>query len=148
MIKQTRNNRASFGLRSFGVSGIGFVICLALLGPGIAAGQTAQPTAFNPTEPLERYDNPPTPTPGQITLIARGYKVQGQQAVDLSWNGATSNNIDIYRNGVLIATVPNIPGFYTDHIGVRGKGTYTYRVCEAGTQNCSNQVTVRFGGGG
>jgi hypothetical protein len=100
---------------------------------------TATPTATStPT---------PTPTPGQITLSARGYKVQGQQTVDLSWNGATSNNIDIYRNGVLIATVPNIPGFYTDHIGARGKGTYTYRVCGAGTQNCSSQVTVRFGGG-
>jgi PQQ enzyme-like repeat protein len=86
-----------------------------------------------------------TPTPGQITLSARGYKVQGQQAVDLSWSGATSNNIDIYRNGALIATVPNIPGFYTDHIVARGKGSYIYRVCEAGTQNCSNQVTVRFG---
>jgi hypothetical protein len=86
-------------------------------------------------------------TPGQITLIARGYKVQGRQMVDLSWNGATSNSIDIYRNNVLIATVPNIPGFYTDNIGVRGKGTYTYRVCGAGTQNCSSQVTVRFGGG-
>jgi len=89
----------------------------------------------------------PTATPGQITLSARGYKVQGRQTVDLSWNGAASNNIDIYRNGVLIATVPSIPGF-SDHIGARGKGTYTYRVCDAGTQNCSNQVTVRFGGGG
>ena len=86
-------------------------------------------------------------TPGQITLIARGYKVQGQQKVDLSWNGATSNNIDVYRNGVLVATVPNIPGFYTDNIGARGKGTFIYRVCDAGTQNCSNQVTVKFGGG-
>src|SRR6266567_4866740 len=27
----------------------------------------------------------PTPTPGQIRLNARGYKVHGQQAVDLSW---------------------------------------------------------------
>jgi hypothetical protein len=89
----------------------------------------------------------PTPTPGQITLSGRGYKVQGQQRVDLSWNGATSNTIDIYRNNVLIASVSNIPGFYTDNIGARGKGTYTYRVCGAGTQNCSNQVTVRFGGG-
>ena len=89
----------------------------------------------------------PTPTPAQTTLTARGYKVQGQQTVDLSWNGATSNNIDIYRNGVLIATVPNISG-YTDHIRARGKGSYTYRVCEAGTQNCSNEVRVRFGGGG
>jgi hypothetical protein len=48
---------------------------------------------------------------------------------------------------VLIATVSNIPGFYTDNIGSRGKGTYTYRVCDAGTQHCSNQVTVKFGGG-
>jgi hypothetical protein len=68
--------------------------------------------------------------------------------VDLSWNGASSNNIDIYRNGVLIATVPNIPGFYTDNIGARGRGTYTYWVCDAGTQHCSNQVTVKFGGNG
>ena len=60
MINQTRNNRALFGLRSFGISGTGLFSCLALLlGPGIAAGQTAQPTAFNPSEPLERYDNPP-----------------------------------------------------------------------------------------
>jgi hypothetical protein len=67
--------------------------------------------------------------------------------VDLTWNGATSSNVDIYRNGVLIATVPNIPGFHTDNIGARGKGTYTYKVCDAGTQNCSNQVAVKFGGG-
>ena len=67
--------------------------------------------------------------------------------MDLSWNGVISNNIDVYRNGVLVATVPNILGFYTDHIGARGNGAYTYRVCEAGTQNCSNQVTVMFGGG-
>jgi len=74
--------------------------------------------------------------------------VQGRQTVDLSWTGATSNNIDVYRNGVLIITVPNIPGFYTDHIDARGSGRYIYKVCEAGTQNCSNEVTIRFGGGG
>src|SRR6266498_1028014 len=108
---------------------------------------TPTPTSTPTATPTATPTPTPTPTPGQITLSARGYKVQGQQAVDLSWNGATSNNIDVYRNGVLIATVPNIPGFYTDHIGTRGKGTYTYRVCDAGTQNCSNQVTVRFGGG-
>jgi len=73
--------------------------------------------------------------------------VRGKQTVDLSWIGATSTNIDIYRDGTLIATVPN-NGTYTDQIGARGKGTYTYKVCEAGTQNCSNEVTVRFGGGG
>jgi hypothetical protein len=63
--------------------------------------------------------------------------------VDLSWSGATSNTIDVYRNGVLIVTVANT-GFYTDHPGGSGHATYTYRVCEAGTGNCSNQVTVTF----
>jgi hypothetical protein len=117
--------------------------------PTVTPTPTPTPTAtptVTPT-PTPTPTATPTATPGQITLNARGYKVQGQQRVDLSWNGATSNNIDVYRNGVLIATVPNIPGFYTDNIGARGKGTYTYRVCDAGTQNCSNQVTVKFGGG-
>ena len=85
----------------------------------------------------------PTPTPGQITLSAVGYKVQGQQRVDLSWSGATSSRIDIYRNGMLTVTVPN-NGFYTDATNGHGHATYTYKVCEAGTGNCSNQVTVNF----
>jgi thermitase len=84
----------------------------------------------------------------QITLHARGYKIHGLQKVDLFWSGPTSGFIDIYRNGALIATVPNQGGFYTDNINRTGKGTYTYRVCQAGTGNCSNQVTVTFGGGG
>jgi len=72
--------------------------------------------------------------------------VQGRHTVDLSWNGATSANIDILRYGVLIATVPN-NGAYKDFIGVRGgNARYIYKVCDAGTQNCSNEVIVRFGG--
>ena len=134
MINQTRNNRALFALRSIGISGMGFFICLALLlGSGLAAGQTMQPA------PLTR-----SPTQVQITLSANGYKVKGQHAVDLTWTGGTSS--DVYRDGVLIATVPNIPGFYTDHSGAKGRRTYTFKVCAAGTQNCSAQVTVKFGG--
>jgi hypothetical protein len=81
----------------------------------------------------------------QIQLQAAGRRVQGKHVVDLSWIGTSAANIDIYRDGALIVTVPN-NGTYTDQIGARGKGTYTYKVCEAGTQNCSNEVTVRFGG--
>ena len=64
--------------------------------------------------------------------------------MDLSWSGATSGTVDIYRNGSKIATVPSTPGFYTDSPGGRGHATYTYRVCNAGTNTCSNQVTVTF----
>jgi serine protease len=66
--------------------------------------------------------------------------------VDLSWTGATSINIDIYRDGALIATVPNT-GSHTDSTANNGGNVrYTYKVCEASTSNCSNEVTVRFGG--
>ena len=64
--------------------------------------------------------------------------------MDLSWSGSSSPNIDIYRNGVVVATVPNTPSSYTDATGGHGHATYTYQVCEAGSQTCSNQVTVTF----
>jgi hypothetical protein len=108
--------------------------------PTATSTPTSTPTATPTVTPMAT----PTPTPGQITLTARGYKVRGRQTVDLSWNGATSNNVDIYRNGALIVTVPHLPGFYTDPIARRGRGTYTFRVCAAGTQTCSNQATVTF----
>jgi hypothetical protein len=71
--------------------------------------------------------------------------VKGILTVDLFWGGAASASVDIYRDGVLIATVPNTAS-YTDITGQKGHGKFTYKVCEASTQNCSNQVTVRFGG--
>jgi len=122
--------------------------------PTATATATATPTATatatatvtpSPTPTATATATPtstPTATPG-ITLSARGYKVQGRQTVDLTWSGATSSTVDIYRNNALIANTLN-DGFYTDSIGAHGHGTYTYRVCNAGTQTCSNQVTVTF----
>ena len=38
-------------------------------------------------------------------------------------------------------------GSYKDFIGVRGGNVRDiYKVCDAGTTNCSNEVTVRLGG--
>src|SRR5438874_9945081 len=109
--------------------------------PTVTPTPTPTPTATPTVTPTATPT--PTPTPLQITLTARGYKVHGLQTVDLSWTGATSSSIDVYRNGLLVATVPN-NRLYTDHPNGRGHATYTYRVCEAGTGNCSNQVTVTF----
>jgi len=85
----------------------------------------------------------PTPTPGPITLSAVGRKVGGINTVRLTWSGATSTNVDAYRNNVLIVTTAN-DGSYTDSTGDTGRARYTYRVCEAGTQTCSNNVRVTF----
>jgi len=88
-------------------------------------------------------DGDPVP-PGEITLSAEGYKVQGRWRADLSWTpSGTSENVDVYRDGSVIATTQN-DGSYTDATNFRGGGALTYKVCEAGTDTCSNEVTVEF----
>lgn len=77
-----------------------------------------------------------------ITLTVLGRKVRGTMYADLTWSPVTSDNADVYRNGSVVATTKN-SGVHTDTIG-KGGGTYTYRVCEAGTGICSNQATVTF----
>jgi N-acetylneuraminic acid mutarotase len=78
-----------------------------------------------------------------ISLTVKGYKVKGLQKADLSWTGAGSTTVDVYRNGVKVATTAN-DGFHTDPIDKKGGATYVYKVCEAGTSICSNEVTVIF----
>ena len=85
----------------------------------------------------------PTPTPGPITLSAVGRKVNGINTARLTWTGATSNQVDVFRNNVLITTTPN-DGRYDDSTGDTGRARYTYKVCEASTQTCSNNVRVTF----
>lgn len=82
---------------------------------------------------------------GEFTLTATGYKVKGRQKADLEWSGATTTNVNIYRDGARIATIANDDGFYTDNIDRVGGGSYTYQVCEEGSNTpCSNEVTVKF----
>jgi subtilisin family serine protease len=83
------------------------------------------------------------PGGGGITLSATGYKVQGVKRTDLVWSGATSTNVDVYRDNALVITTPN-DGAHTDNTGLRGGASHTYRVCEAGTSTCSPNVTVSY----
>lgn len=83
------------------------------------------------------------PPAGGITLSATGYKQQGRHRIDLTWGGATSSQVDVYRNGSKTATTAN-DGAYTDATGGRGSATYTHQVCEAGTSVCSNVTTTSF----
>ncbi|MFT4744642.1 MAG: subtilisin [Nonlabens sp.] len=80
---------------------------------------------------------------GTISLSAYGYKDKGRHSVDLTWSGASSVNVDIYRDGEVIATMPD-GGAYTDSTDSRGGATYNYRLCEADTDSCSNTKTVVF----
>ena len=105
-------------------------------------GQSQQDTFF---------DQEPAGAAGNITLSAAKRKVNGINTVRLTWSGANSNQVDIYRcvqqggacNPVVIVTTAN-DGDYVDSTGDTGQARYQYRVCEAGTQTCSNIVTAAF----
>ena len=117
------------------------------------SGQSQQ-DAFTDKEPISGASPTPTPTatptptptatPGPIQLIGRGKKVHQINTSRLKWRNATSANMDIYRDGNVIATTPN-DGLYDDSTGTTGQASFMYKVCEAATQNCSNTVTVNFG---
>ncbi|MBA2336137.1 MAG: S8 family serine peptidase [Blastocatellia bacterium] len=79
---------------------------------------------------------------GGITISVLPYKVKGSQRVDVTWSGAGGTTVDIFRNTTKITTAND--GFHTDDIGVKGGGSYTYRVCEAGTSICSVNATASF----
>ena len=81
---------------------------------------------------------------GPIQLRGQGKKVNQINTSRLKWREATSSNVDVYRDGNAIATMPN-DGQYDDSTGTTGQASFTYKVCEAGTQTCSNTVTVNFG---
>ena len=83
------------------------------------------------------------PDPEGIQLVASGYKVKGAHRADLAWTGAASTDVDVYRNGAVVETTAN-DGAYTDNIGAKGKGSYTFQVCEAGTATCSATSVVMF----
>ncbi len=85
-----------------------------------------------------------TPDSPGIVLTGVGFKLGQKQTVDLEWTGAVGANVDIYRNGALIATTTN-DGAYRDSLGKDITGSFTYEVCEEGSATqCSNSVTIEF----
>jgi subtilisin family serine protease len=78
---------------------------------------------------------------GDITADASGYKAKGKNKVDVTWSGAVTASVDIIRNGSLRITTAN-DGAYTDSF--RTSGSFTYKVCDQGTSNCSTETTVNF----
>jgi len=78
---------------------------------------------------------------GDITADASGYRAKGKNKVDLTWSGAVTSNVDIYRNGSVRTTTSN-DGLYTDSF--RTYGSFTYKVCDQDTSNCSAEMSVTF----
>lgn len=81
---------------------------------------------------------------GGFLLEATGYKTKGVKKVDLSWSGASSTHVDVYRDGRAIAVAVPDTGAYTDTVESKGGGTFTYQVCDAGLSTCSSTASVTF----
>ena len=80
-----------------------------------------------------------TPPAPALNLLASGSKVKGQMNVSLSWTGSSS--VAIYRNDVLLTNVNG--SNYDDNLG-KGGGTFTHKVCDTNTGDCSNITTTAF----
>ena len=79
---------------------------------------------------------------GEITLSVTARQVKTNKYADLAWSGATSANVDVYRDASLVVTTPN-DGNHTDK-PPKSLTSATYKVCEAGTSTCSKEVTVTW----
>ena len=86
---------------------------------------------------------PSPPPPGTITLSATGHTFFATvRLVTLTWTGATSQYLSIYRNGASIGAATNTGS--TVDVVVTSGGTFTYKVCEYQTTTCSNTASVTF----
>ena len=63
-------------------------------------------------------------------------------SVVLTWQHG-KKQVDIYRNGLIYNSRRNTFTF-TDNFRIVGTGTMTYKICNQGTSECSNEVSVDY----
>jgi hypothetical protein len=78
----------------------------------------------------------------ELTLQGVSQTQGNKHRVKLKWKPADgTGNINIIRNGVVVATVPD-SGKANDNLG-QMTGSFTYQVCETDSGDCSNQINVQ-----
>jgi PKD repeat protein len=82
------------------------------------------------------------PSSGPITVRLAPLTIDGRQKVKLTWSGAGTSKVDVFRNGNIRETTAN-DGLY---IRAVGNATYSFQICEAGTSRCSNTVSTAVAG--
>lgn len=86
----------------------------------------------------------PTPwPPSTVALAATSTATKNQLRVRLAWSGATTPNVDVYRNGRRVTTTAN-DGLYEETLRPRDGSSFAYQLCEAASYICSPTRTVGF----
>lgn len=81
--------------------------------------------------------------PPAITLSGTANKLKGNKHADLNWSGAEASMVEIYRNDLLLAITEN-DGQFTDFDLAKRIKTVTYKVCDQGQIDCSNEIILTF----
>jgi hypothetical protein len=77
------------------------------------------------------------------TLVASSSRNRNQLTVNLGWSNGSGASVDVHRGTSVVATTAN-DGSYSETVRVKKTGSFAYKVCNAGTAECSNTVTVNY----
>ena len=84
----------------------------------------------------------PAAAPSGLSATKLGTS-KGKLQVGLAWSGGDVT-VDVYRNNSKVKSAISNTGSYSEAVKVRGSGTLTYRVCNAGTTSCSSNASVSY----
>ncbi len=80
-----------------------------------------------------------------ISVTILTYKRKGRHRMDITWAGATGEQIEIHRWGKASADIVTLnDGHYLDAVNKKGRGEYFYELCEIGGLVCSEVIPVVF----
>ncbi|MEO7931085.1 MAG: S8 family serine peptidase [Lysobacter sp.] len=98
---------------------------------------------FDATEALLGGGGPgPVAAPTGLSAYYFGTS-KGKKQFNLAWT-AGAVTVDIYRNGSKVKSATSNTGSYVDLVKLNGSGTVTYKVCSAGTSDCSANATASY----
>ena len=93
----------------------------------------------SPPPPPTTTPPPTTPPPPIVMTLSARYTVAGKPVVTVKWTGATGTSVDLFRNGSKLLNTAN-DGVHSDRPPT--KGSYRYKVCNAGTSTCSAEGSI------
>ena len=106
----------------------------------LTGGDGTYEVTYRVTRLANAINIPPIGPPVSIVGITLEATVNGSQQVVLTWSGATTASVDIYRDGMKVITTANDGNHTTPP---QTTGTHQFRLCELNsTTVCSADVAV------